>query len=370
MTRLKVAIVQEYIPNYRLNFFSSLADRLSKSNIDIVVVAGTPTGAYASRRDVASQAPWLRHAEPSGIKLRPIAAPFYGSARHWRDCEGVIFSLLGNSFDLNAELFRRLYSRRRIATWGHVKAYVKDANAVDMAIERHQMRLSDHLFAYTKSGADYAIKAGVDPDDVTAVMNSTDVSEMLTQSELMESTVVDDFRQRYNLTRGKTFGYIGGVDAVKRIGFLVDALDILWEIDRQVRLVVGGRGDQEHLLTSAVKRGQVVPLGYAGLKEKALINHVSEALLNPGRIGLLAVECMAMGMPILTTNWKYHGPEYEYLTEGEDVFVSLGGPERFADLVLNHTTDSGGSCRPQPKPYPTLDSMADNFANGVLKMMS
>lgn len=370
MTRLRLAIVQEYIPRYRSHFFSGLVDQLNNSNIETIVVCGTPTGAQAARGDAATRPCWQRYAEPRRINVRPLDAPFYGSGRHWRDCDGVIFTLRGNSFDLNAEIVRKSFSGRRIGTWGPIRTYVNDENALDMMVERYQMRFSDHVFAYTRSGAEFAIERGADPNAVTAVMNSTDTSETLTESATMACDIVQEFEQRHGLTRGKTFGYIGGLDMVKRIDVLVDALNIVWQCDPQIKLVIGGRGDQEYLLDSAVDRGQVVRLGYAGPKEKALINHVSEAVLNPGRIGLLAVECMAMGIPILTTDWRYHAPEYEYLIEGKDVFVSADTPRQFAELVLERTAQPSDRRRQQIKNYPTLANMINNFASGVLRMMS
>lgn len=370
MTTHRIAIVQRYVPRYREPFFSKVVDMLGKLDIEVVVVAGTPADKFASRRDAVTHADWLRYVEPRHINLKPVNVPFYGTARHWRDCDGVIFTLLGNSFDLNAELLKRSLSHRRIAVWGHVGSFNADGNSVDLAVERHQMRLSDHVFAYTQPGADIAIKAGVDPADVTPVMNSIDVSEMLAMFDSLESETLHDFQQRHGLTAGKTFGYIGGLDAVKRVDMLVEALDILWDRDPQVKLVIGGRGDQERLLSSAAIRGQVVQLGYAGPQEKALINHVSEAVLNPGGVGLLAVECLAVGMPILTTDRKHHGPEYEYLAKDEDVFVSADDPEQFANLILSRTTDTRVSRRSQPRPYPSVDGMVSNFRNGVLKMMS
>lgn len=370
MSISRVAIVQDYVPKFRLAFFSGLVDRLSQSDIDIIIVAGSPMGTQASRADAAESAAWKRHVEPRRINFKFVDAPFYGTTRNWHDCDGVICSLRGNSIDLNAELLKKRFTRRRVGAWGHVGAYIKDANRLDTAIERYQMRVCDHVFAYTPTGASLAIKAGVDPDKVTTVMNSTDVSDTLATSESMELALVQEFAHRHKLTRGKTFGYIGGVDAAKRISFLVDTLNILWERDPEIRLVVGGRGDQEHLLDPAVDRGQVVRLGHAGPYEKALIRGVAEAVLNPGRIGLLAVECMAMGIPILTTDWRYHAPEYEYLVENRDVFISAGGAERFADLVISHT---GGGRNDPPHPpsvHPTLQSMIGNFADGVIKMMS
>ncbi len=373
MRRRKVAIVQRYVARYRHQFYTDLADTLGRSDIDLTVVAASsPPGAHASRRDAAEQpSPWLHRAEARQLSIGPLTVPpFYGTARNWKECDGIILTLRGNSVDLNAELVKKYFTARRVATWGHVKPYVKEGNALDLAIERRQMRLSDHVFAYTRAGADFAVDAGVDPRKVTAVFNSTDVSDTLNLTDSIDKSFVAEFELRNCLTRGKTFGYIGGIDSAKRIDFLAEALEVLWERDPQVRLVVGGRGDQEHLLNAAVSRGQAVLLGYAGAKEKALINRVSEAILSPGAIGLVAVECMAMGVPILTTDWRFHGPEYDYLTEGENVFISAGGPERFADLVVKHTTESDNSRRPQRKPHPTLHSMVENFASGVVAMMS
>ena len=136
------------------------------------------------------------------------------------------------------------------------------------------MRRCDHLFSYTRTGARVAIEAGVESENVTAVMNSTSVAEMLAESDSLESAVVESFEQQHKLKRGKTFGYIGAIDGVKRIDFLANSLDILWRHDPQIKLVMGGRGDQETLLETAINRGQVVRLGYAGPTEKALISGV------------------------------------------------------------------------------------------------
>lgn len=372
MRSRRVAIVQRYVARYRYEFYERLSELLSHSGIEIAVVAaGSPPGAQALRNDAVDRAAWLRTVDSRQCGIGPMKFPaFYGTSRHWRDCEGVILTLRGNSIDLNSELLRKPLSGRRVGAWGHIKPYVKTGNALDLAIERRQMRWCDHVFAYTQKGAEEAIEAGVDPSRVTAVNNSTDVSETLELSSSLDSNFIAEFESSNRLTRGKTFGYIGGLDYPKRIDLLADALDILWALDPEVKLVVGGRGSQEHLLEAAVNRGQVLKIGYATAKEKALINRLSEAIVNPGRIGLLAVECLAMDIPILTTDWKLHGPEYEYLREGHDFHCSVGGAVEFANLVLSYARDSDGCRRPQRRQYPTLEAMVRNYADGVVKMVS
>ncbi len=277
--------------------------------------------------------------------------------------------LRGISLDLNAELLRKGLSGRRVGVWGHIKPFVAEGNQIDLAIERRQMRRSDHVFAYTESGAEAAVAAGVDSSSVTCVMNSTDVSALLAAYQGISPGASARFEREKGLVPGKAFGWIGGLDAAKRVSFLVDVLDRLWELDPEIKLVVGGRGDEEHLLTPAVARGQAVLLGFVGDEEKALIFKSCQTLLNPGRVGLIAVECQALQIPILTTDWPFHAPEYEYLIEGQDLFVSPNTVEGYTRLVLDRargrlTTSSHRVCG-----YPTLEQMTQNFARGVCAMM-
>jgi len=159
------------------------------------------------------------------------------------------------------------------------------------------------------------------------------------------------------------------LDAPKRIAFLAEALDVMWTIDPLARLVVGGRGCDEPLLHAAAQRGQVIMLGYAGPAEKALIASVASALVMPGRIGLIAVEALAMGLPIVTTTWRYHAPEVEYLTEGVTMHTSADNPESFAlraleAMLLKNERQQGLAWR-----FPRLSDMVGNFTNGVAAML-
>jgi glycosyltransferase involved in cell wall biosynthesis len=365
-----VAIVQEYVPRYRVGFFSGLVKLLDERGIECFVIAGTPVGSQAVRGDSTDAMPWLRRIEPHRVTVGKRSIYFYGTARHWRACDAVVMEFRGISIDLNAELLQKGISGRRVGVWGHVKPYVTAGNPIDLEIERRQMRRSDHVFAYTKSGAEYAMAAGVNSSRVTCLMNSTDVSTLLAAYRAVEVAEIQRFQVENGLTPGKAFGCIGGLDIAKRVDFLVDVLDRLWELDREIKLVVGGRGDQEDLLIGAIERGQVVSMGFVGDVEKALIFKSCEALLNPGRIGLIAVESMALGLPILTTDWPFHAPEYEYLTEGQNVFVAENNVEDFVNLVFDRITAGPVAVRDcQIRDYPTLEQMIKNFAQGIQAMI-
>ena len=370
MRRALVAIVQEYVPRYRVGFFSGLVELLGESEIECIVIAGTPVGSQAVRGDSTNAMPWLRTIEPHRFAVGKRSVYFYGTSRHWRACDGVIMQHRGISLDLNAELMQNSISARRVGVWGHIKPFVTAGNPIDLDIERRQMRRSDHVFAYTESGAQHARDAGASPSRVTCVMNSTDVSSLLKVSGDVDVAEVVRFQHENDLRPGQSFGWIGGHDNAKRVDFLVEVLDRLWDLDPDIKLVVGGRGDQEDLLKPAIERRQVVSMGFVGDTEKAIIFKSCEALLNPGRIGLIAVECMALGFPILTTDWPFHAPEYEYLIEGKDVFVSEDNVDSFVSLVLGHRHGNGITWRGRGRDYPTLEQMIGNFAHGVCAMMA
>lgn len=275
----------------------------------------------------------------------------------------------GTDIDLNLELLRTRFSGRRVGVWGHLSRSVKAPHPLDLAVELWQMRRCDHVFAYTRQGADLAIAEGLPPGKVTAVMNSVEVDEMVAAFRNVSNADVEKFVASRALVPGKIFGYIGGIDSAKRIDFLSEALAEVWQIDPQIKIVIAGRGNQEELLKPAVDRGQAVMLGYGGPTEKALVGKVSQALVNPGRVGLVAVDCLAIGLPILTTDWDFHAPEYDYLTPGCDVFASPNDVAAFARLIVQNASDDGKLPQHSGQSYPTLDDMVRNFAAGVYAML-
>ena len=91
----------------------------------------------------------------------------------------------------------------------------------------------------------------------------------------------------------------------------------------------------------------------------------------PGRIGLVAVDALCLGWPVLTTEWPFHAPEIEYLEEGDTMFSSANDPAAFAALILNRSKQRQDLDMPREnKRAPQLADMVSNFSGGVRKMLS
>jgi len=361
--------VQPYVPQYRVPFFTALLSRLDELGIEGRVVAASPTGELSARGDAAEQAAWIDRFPPKRWHFGGRHIDIGGSKRLWQDADAVILFFQGTLVDAYRALYGPGRANRRVGLWGHIDSYIAPWNPVDRWLETRLARDADRIFAYTPGGAATAERLGVPTERITTVMNSIATNDLLLRHAEFRSGANEEFKTKHGLGAGPTFGYIGSLDASKRVDLLAQALDELWRIDPAAKLVVGGTGRDAGLLDAAVERGQVIRLGYADDEGVALIGSVSEAIMNPGRIGLVAVHALAMGLPIVTSEYRFHAPELEYLREGETVFTASDDPGEFARTSIN-VAQSSDRIRGGQWAYPTLDAMVDNFASGVVKLMA
>lgn len=366
-------IVQPYVPKYRLAFFSRLIDVLGQSNIRCQVAAAVPSNHQTGRGDAAS-ADWLIPVHHRRIRVGGRTLTLGGASKSWAGADGVIVGHLGSSVDTYRAVLDSTRPRRRlrVGLWGHIDSYVADSHPLDAAAERWQLRRADHVFAYSASGAAFAANVGVPAERLTTVMNTVDTGTLSDVSKSLTDSAVADYMSRHGLKQGRTLGFFGGLDESKRISFLVEALDRLWATDPELRLIVGGKGSQSNLLDVSISRGQTIRIGYATPYEQAMIGRVASALLMPGRIGLVAVEALLLGIPILTTDWPYHSAEAEYLTEGESRYTAGNDVDSYVGLVQQFMRSPANGLNSSVRSswaYPTIDDMVANFSAGVLSML-
>lgn len=86
-------------------------------------------------------------------------------------------------------------------------------------------------------------------------------------------------------------------------------------------------------------------------------------LLNPGRVGLVAVDALVLGLPVLTSDAGRHAPEIEYLTEGSDLFTVPATPTDLADAWLRLTAQDR---RPRTDgEVPSTEAAAERIVRAV-----
>lgn len=355
-----VVVSQPYVPAYRVPLFSAVEERLHDSRVDFVVAAGDPAGAQAARGD-STRPDWRVDLPASSLH---IAGRRF---QRRRLPAGMRPDLLVSELEaLNTLAWSTAFSQTKLVLWGHGAPYVNDSGPVADRIEWSLARRADAVMTYAEGGRRYLVDYGrIDPGKVTAIGNSTD-SALLRREYL---AVGDAELKQLKMTwpeRPRAL-FVGGLDATKRIDFLVDAAIEAARIDDSFELVVVGRGESAPLLARA--GSAVRHISSARGKSLADLGHVVQAVWMPGRIGLVAVDAIALGLPVYTTDYAHHAPEAEFLQQGERVNLP-DHPREFAARALALMTESAQSKRKLRDDFPSIDIVADRFADVVLRALN
>lgn len=366
----RVAIVQEYVPGYRAPFFGRLQNSAATEGIDVVVAAGKPNRIQASRADSAT-VNGLREVPQQEWRILGSRVTTRDISSAVQDADFLVLEQARRNVDAYRLLGRRR-STRPTALWGHGRDYTHAPRAVSRAAYHWLTRRADWFFSYTEGGKEAVVDLGYPADRVTVVQNSTDTSELASDIASLPARDLSAFTQTHDL-RGKTALFIGGIDESKRMPFLLESARQASERDPDFRLLVAGTGRDTSLVENALAHSPWLRyLGPVAGTEKALALASSQVLAMPGRVGLVAVDSFASGLPIMTTNWPWHAPEFEYLQDGTNAVVSPNTVEHFAgslnalmDDTSRRTKLSLGAIRERDR-Y-TVDEMANRYLQGLLQ---
>ena len=80
-------------------------------------------------------------------------------------------------------------------------------------------------------------------------------------------------------------------------------------------------------------------LGRSTGRDKVGVAACAQVLLIPARIGLVAVDALALGIPIVTTTDAGHGPEFDFLEPDKTVAIVPGGADEYASAVVDLLRD-------------------------------
>lgn len=319
---IQIAMTQPYIPRYRVELFDLIHAELQSSGFNFRVFwgCGERQRSEVLARNDAADGPWaeeVKTLEFPGVPGNPFI--YRRVPAQWD--RGLLVTEMQVS-NLNA--WARMGLRRPYVTVGHGKSYLGPEPRAAVFLESQLNRRASHVCTYTEGGRrEVLLRTGLDSSAVTAFNNATAASSASTRFPAAESQV-DSFRARNGIPRNaKVALYIGALAEYKRVDLLVDAFRKVLAQDPNWWLVVAGDGPERAVVDRlANETGRVSALGNTGPEEAAIAASTANLLVNPGRVGLVAVDALAWELPLLTTYGAPHAPEFDYLTVGETVHVS------------------------------------------------
>ncbi|WP_104083294.1 glycosyltransferase family 4 protein [Cryobacterium sp. Y11] len=368
---MRVAIIHPWFPQYRVGFFEGLVARAAEVGIEIKIFHGDSPPEWKDRNDGASSQEFIR-LPTRFFNLRGRTLN-HKSLKPFRS-QGRFDLVIVEQAVRNLETYELLLWGARLAYWGHGKTYTIPVSAAQERLKQWLTRKGRWFFAYTIGGLDAVSAAGYPRERGTVVQNSIDTSVL--KSEIAEIGVetLQGFTRRHDL-RGKTALYIGGLDSSKRLDFLIDAVELAHEIDPDFRLLLAGSGTERHKVEARARELPFVTyLGSLFGPDKALAIKASEIMAMPGRVGLVAVDSFAGGTPIVTTNWAWHAPEFEYLEAGVNSVITGNDEGTYALALIETVNDTAAlaalsiACEEASTKY-TVEAMVRNFVQGIQKVL-
>ncbi|MDP9986466.1 glycosyltransferase involved in cell wall biosynthesis [Arthrobacter oryzae] len=364
----RVVIIQEYVPQYRYPFFERLIALGLENSIEIQVAAGQPNQKQ-NRRGDSVDASFIVPIRQREYRIGKRRVVIRNTRPATKSADVIIMEQARRNLDAY-RLLLRPWGRKMICLWGHGKDYVMGPSWLSRALLSRLTNASDWFFAYTDGSRDAVVRGGFPAEKVTVVRNSTDTSELQEQLLRVSQEEVLEFRKAHDI-KSSTAIFIGGLDESKRLPFLFEAGRRAYDRDRDFRMIVIGSGiERDYVERRAREEPWLNYLGPRFGKEKALAIAASDIISMPGRVGLVAVDSFAAALPIVTTEWPWHGPEFEYLVDGETCKIAGDNEDSYADAMLDLLRDKRrlalmkDSCRKSMEEY-SIDGMASRFFSGI-----
>jgi len=370
---MTLLVITPWIPAYNVPFYDRLDEVLARQGIRLVVARCDAPPSMARRGDMRG-GPWARELQTSWVALGGRDIPlrrietFMAQARP----DLVVVEQALHNPETYLLLAKHAMGRYGVAMWGHGRSYSSNQGASGAALKQWLTRRGDWFFAHTQSGADHVVARGFPRARVSVLNNTIDTERLRADLDAVDPLELEGFCGENTLTPGRTALFLGGVDKRKGIDFLLESSKIAGEMMPGFVLLVGGDGDSMPQARAARAGGAPVRLlGRLQGHEKTLALSATDVLAIPEGVGLVAVDALVSGRPIITTEQPSHGPEFEYLEPGVTSIVTAHTPRDYAQAVVStlgapdRLTDMQLAARRASQKY-TIASMVDSFAEGVL----
>lgn len=362
------------MPQYRVEFFRLLKDDLVAANIELHIYYGDTPREWVARNDSAvSESATRLKTDFVNVRGRNLSYKHLTKFKQDGPFDLVILEQAIRNIE-TYELLIRNWRRKNIAFWGHGKTYTARQRKVEERLKTSLTLKGAWFFAYTEGGSRAVRDSGYPESRITVVQNSIDTTSLRRDYKKIE-TLPSHQEREDTPSRSTNALYIGGVDSSKRIEFLIEAARKIHQRNNQFRLTIAGSGDDADDVISLAK--DVPWLDYIGpvfQESKAAALHEAAFLMNPGRVGLVAVDSLVTGRPIVTTKYPYHAPEFEYLENGRNCVVSDDDIDDYVEHVLSLISDHkelarlSANCTADSGLF-DLDSMVENFSAGVQRAL-
>ncbi len=321
-TRAVAGHLVRYVAHYRGHFHTAVRDELATRGIDYRLFYGEPWGDEQPIGGIV-ELPWATKIKTRTLRIKGRVLLWHGAQRAVAGSDVIMLEQQAKAVANYVFLARRLIGGPRVVLNGHGRNHQTENHS--SLVERSKAiltRRADWFFAYTDNSADIVAELGFPRDRITVFKNALDNDARLLQIEETTQDELDELRAELGLGDGPVGAYVGRIYADKRPDFLIEAALEIRKKQPDFQLLIIGDGNARAAIDAAAAEHDWIH-DVGARFDHDLVRHalLADVILNPGAIGLVAVDSMALGRPIVTVADHGHGPEYAYLRPDFDSVV-------------------------------------------------
>lgn len=374
--RVRVCFVSNAIAHYRERFFDLLRSRLASEGIELEVLYGKNYRAH----NIGGYVPWA-----TALPLRSYRSFTWLSAlQATKHADLVIIPQVLKHLWIYPILLRHVLGTQKVALWGHGKVFsAMPEKRLGTWIKRFISRRCDWWFAYTERSAKVVREEiGFPTERITVVNNAVDTSALSAARERLTAEEIQAHRNHLGIRSQNVGIFVGGMyhsaHHTKRLSFLIEAcVEIRKSLPDFEMIFIGGGPEQGIVEAAAAQHSWIHYLGVKKGIEAVPYWALAKVCLNPGLVGLGILDCLALGVPLVTSNVPYHSPEIDYLVPHQNGLMidDEGEPSRFADAVVELIRDdvrreSLATCGREMAKHINNEAMVEKFTIGILKSLN
>ena len=367
----RVLVIQEVMKHYRVPLYALLVDKLEEKNIALKVAYSRPKYSNISKADNVTLP------ECYGIIIKSLSL-FNG--RLILQCPfaeilkaDLIIVEQANKHLINyLLLLLSVLGLKKVALWGHGKNHQSSNLKIREKLKKRMLLLPNWWFAYTQKTQSYIAEAGYDQTRITNVENSFDVGDFYHRVCRVTDKEKSEFLRGLEIPKDSVIGiYCGAMYQYKELPFLVEALTAIKQSVSNFYFIFAGAGPDAALVQKfSNKTPWCHYIGPVFHNDKAKLFARADVILNPGLVGLGVLDGLAAGLPMVSTHYAYHSPEFAYLKPGYNGAISEFSVFDYAKTVIEiltapKTLSEMKRNSLQSKSQFSIENMARNFCQGI-----
>lgn len=370
----KVLFIYKFLPQYRIDFFQQLRSNLYTYDIELNLIYGNSNKIDALKRDeiIIGWAEFIPNKRFYFGKTELLWQPCLSKLK---DKDLVIVQneskLLLNYFLMVA----RKFLKYKLAFWNHVYNMQDDQESLRNKFKLLFLRKCDWWFGYTMSAKKYLLNKNYPSNKITVVQNAIDTHRLIKWYEEINEVEIIQLKEQFGIIGDNTGIFCSGMYHEKRLDFIIETCFRVRKEIPDFHMIFIGSGIESNKVSEVSKLCNWIH--YVGPKfgrERVIYFKISSLQLMPGLVGLGILDSFALETPIVTTEYKFHSPEIEYLendingcitpdniNDYSGTVIDLLKSKRYLDLIVG--------CNSSAKTF-TIEVMVENFTNGILSCLN